>query len=183
MKKLLFLIATTTLLMSCGVKVPYTTQTRDEFSLDTEEKMRQVQFFISHTIILDQIKKSDAQNTTQNGALVSSSNSEKETIIVPAGTKCVFESYGSKGEVNVRFELGDNKLITFNTKPENTSSIKRFYFEADWNAQGGPKMKYGDNEYKIDLLRGSPRTSHLQVVKKRLEKSKRKERVVKGLKI
>ena len=45
MKKLLFLIATTTLLFSCGVKVPYTTQLRDEFSLDTEEKMRQVQFF------------------------------------------------------------------------------------------------------------------------------------------
>lgn len=183
MKKILFLFATTTLLFSCGVKVPYTTQIRDEFSLDTEEKMRQVQFFTSHTIILDQIKKSDAQNTTQNGTLVSSSNSEKETIIIPAGTKCVFESYGSKGEIKVRFELGENKVISFNTKPENTSSNKRFYFEADWNAQGGPKLKYGENDYKIDLLRGSPRTSHLLVVKKRLEKSKRKERVVKGLKI
>ena len=120
MKKLLFLFATTTLLLSCGVKVPYTTQIRDEFSLDTEEKLRQVQFFTSHTIILDQIKKSDAQNTTQNGTLVSSSNSEKETIIIPAGTKCIFESYGSKGEINVRFELGDNKIISFNTKAENT---------------------------------------------------------------
>ena len=149
MKKFLFLIATATLLFSCGVKVPYTTQLRDEFSLDTEEKMRQVQFFTSHTIILDQVKKSDAQNTTQNGTLVSSSNSEKETIIVPAGTKCVFESYGTKGEIKVRFELGENKTITFNTKAENTSSNKRFYFDADWNAQGGPKMTYGENEYKI----------------------------------
>jgi len=180
MKRLLFLIATTTLLFSCGVKVPYTTVIRDEFSLDTEEKMRQVQFFTSHTIILDQIKKSDASNTTQNGTLVSSSSSEKETIIVPAGTKCVFEGYGTKGEVKVRFELGENKIITFNTKVENSSVNKRFYFDADWNAQGGAKLKYGENDYKIDLLRGSPRTAHLLVVKKRLQKTKRKERVAKG---
>ena len=182
MKKLLFLFATTTLLLSCGVKVPYTTQIRDEFSLDTEEKMRQVQFFTSHTIILDQVKKSDAQNTTQNGALVSSSNSEKETIIIPAGTKCVFESYGSKGEIKVRFENGDNKVLPFAVKSENSIS-KRYFFDADWNTPGGPKINYGGEIFKIDLIRGNARVAHLLVVRKKLQKTKRKERIVKGLKI
>jgi len=183
MKKLLFLLATSALLASCGVKVPYTTQIRDEFNLDTEEKMSKVQFFTSHTIILDQDKKSDAQNSTQNGTLVSSSSSQKETIIIPAGTKCIFTNFGSKGEIVVRFEFGDGKVLSFATKPENTSANKRYYFDADWNMQGGPKIKYGDSMYKVDLLRGSPRTAHLLVVKKRLEKSKRKERVLKGLKV
>jgi hypothetical protein len=183
MKKLFFLLATTALLSSCGVKVPYTNQIRDEFSLDTDEKMRQVQFFTSHTIILNQDKKIDSENTTQNGTLVSSSSSKKESIIIPAGTKCVFEDFGSKGEIRVRFELGEGKMISFATKADNSSVNKRYYFDADWNAQGGAKINYGENVYKIDLLRGSPRTAHLLVVKKRLEKSKRKERVVKGMKV
>lgn len=176
-------MATTALLSSCGVKVPYTNQIRDEFSLDTDEKMRQVQFFTSHTIILNQDKKIDSENTTQNGTLVSSSSSKKESIIIPAGTKCVFEDFGSKGEIRVRFELGEGKMISFATKADNSSVNKRYYFDADWNAQSGAKINYGENVYKIDLLRGSPRTAHLLVVKKRLEKSKRKERVVKGMKV
>ena len=57
-------------LISCGVKVPYTNELRDEFSLDSDEKMRNVQFSTSHTIILDQELILDSQNTTQNGAIV-----------------------------------------------------------------------------------------------------------------
>jgi hypothetical protein len=61
--------------------------------------------------------------------------------------------------------------------------VKRYYFDVDWNMQGGPKIKYGENEYKVDLMRGVPRSAHLMVVKKRLQKTKRKERVVRGLKV
>ena len=182
MKNFLLFLSLATVLISCGVKVPYTTQIRDEFSLDSDEKLRQVQFYTSHTIILNQEKRDDSQNTTQNGTLVASSSSERESIVIPAMTTCVFESFGPKGEMQLRFELGDGRIITFATKTEG-SSIKRFYFDADWNSQGGPKVVYGDNTYKVDLMRGAPRSAHLLVVKKRLQKTKRKERVVRGLKV
>jgi hypothetical protein len=182
MKNFFLLLSLATVLISCGVKVPYTTQIRDEFTLDTDEKIRQVQFYTSHTIILNQEKRDDSQNTTQNGTLVSSSSSERETVVIPALTTCVFEGFGPKGEVIVRFEVGDGKILTFATKTEG-SSIKRYYFDADWNSQGGPKINYGENTYKIDLMRGAPRAAHLLVVKKRLQKTKRKERVVRGLKV
>ena len=97
------------ILGSCGVKIPYTTQVRDEFTLDNEEKMSKVQFFISHTIILNQEIRSDNSNTTANGTLVVNSSSERESVIIPAGTRCIFDSFGSKGEIKVRFENGDNK--------------------------------------------------------------------------
>ena len=42
---------------------------------------------------------------------------------------------------------------------------------------------YGDNVYKIDMSKGSPRAAILQVVKKKLDRVKRKERVAKGLKV
>lgn len=168
--------------VSCGTKMPYTTAIRDEFSLDSEEKLRQVQFFISHTIILNQVNKQESELTTQNGALVSSSNSQSESVIIPAGTKCIFEGFGDAGQILVRFETGDQRYIPFATKNDG-ASIRRYYLDADWTASGGAKINYGGNTYKVDLTRGMPRAAHLEVVKKKLEKTKRKERVVKGLKV
>jgi hypothetical protein len=182
MKKFLFSSFIVLLFTSCGVKVPYTNQVRDEFALDNEEKMGKVQFFISHTIIFNQEVKSDNSNTTDNGTLVINSSSESESLIIPAGTRCIFDSYGTKGEMKVRFENGENKVIPFIVKTESAGS-KRYFLDADWSAMGGPKIKYGDQLYKVDLMRGSARTAHLLVVRKKLQKTKRKERVVKGMKI
>jgi hypothetical protein len=162
------------------MKVPYTNVIKEEFGLDSDEKMGKVQFFTSATIILNQELKADNQVTTENGTLVSSSNSEKESIIIPAGTRCLFDHYGPKGEIFVRFENGDNRVLRFFSKSD---ASKRFYFDVDWGQQGGPKINYGDNVYKVDLLRGSPRSAVLNVARKKLERSKRKERVVRGLKI
>ena len=182
MKKILLFLSTSIFIISCGVRVPYTNDLRDEFSLDTEEKMRNVQFLISQTIVLDQELRSDTQNTTENGTLIASSNSKKETIVIPAGTKCIFESFGTKGEIFVRFETGDQKTLIFSSKTEGNRN-KRYYFEADWSAQGGAKIKYGGNIFKVNLLRGSARSAYIEVVKKNLQKNRRKERVVKGLKV
>jgi hypothetical protein len=174
---LLALVAT-----SCGTKIPYTTAIRDEFTLDSEAKLRQVQFYTSHTIILNQINKQSSELTTQNGALVSSSNSQSESVIIPAGTRCIFENFGDAGQLVVRFETGDQRYIPFATKTDG-ASVRRFYLDADWSAAGGARISYGGNDYKVDLTRGAPRAAHLLIVKKKLERTKRKERVVRGLKV
>ena len=168
--------------VSCGTKVPFTTAVRDEFNLDTEEKLRQVQFYISHAIILNQSNVAASELTTQNGALVASSNSQSESVIIPAGTRCIFEGFGDTGQILVRFETGDQRVIPFVTKNDG-ASIRRYYLDADWTANGGAKINYGGNTYKVDLTRGMPRAAHLEVIKKKLEKTKRKERIVKGLKV
>lgn len=182
MKKFAIFLLLTTVFVSCGTKIPYTTAIRDEFTLDSEEKLRQVQFYTSHTIILNQVNKQFSELTTQNGALVSSSNSQSESIVIPAGTRCIFESFGDAGEINVRFETGDMRFIPFITKSDN-ASVRRFYLDADWSAAGGARLNYGGNEYKVDLTRGAPRAAHLLIVRKKLERTKRKERVVRGLKV
>ena len=128
MKNIFLLVGLSTLLFSCGVKVPYTTQIRDEFSLDTDSKMRQVQFYTSHAIFLNQEKRDDSQNTTQNGTLVSSSSSERETVVIPALTKCVFEGFGPKGEVLVRFEEGEGKYLSFAIKTVAKETNKKIFF-------------------------------------------------------
>lgn len=182
MKQLAILLLLSLTIVSCGTKVDYTTAIRDEFSLDSEEKLRQVQFYTSHTIILNQVNKQSSELTTQNGALVSSSNSQSESVVIPAGTRCIFESFGDAGQLNVRFETGDQRYIPFATKSDG-ATIRRFYLDVDWAAQGGATLKYGGNTYKVDLTRGAPRAAHLLIVKKKLERTKRKERVVRGLKV
>jgi hypothetical protein len=182
MKQLTLFLLAVIFLSSCGTKIPYTTAIRDEFSLDSEAKLRQVQFYTSHTIILNQINKQSSELTTQNGALVSSSSSQSESVVIPAGTRCIFETFGDAGQLMVRFETGDQRYIPFTTKSDG-ASIRRYYLDADWSAQGGARINYGGNEYKVDLTRGAPRSAHLLIVKKKLERTKRKERVVRGLKV
>ena len=182
MKQFVLFAVLALITVSCGTKVPYTTAVRDEISLDSEEKLRQVQFYISHTIILNQMNVEASELTTQNGALVASSNSQSESVIIPAGTRCIFEGFGDAGQILVRFETGEQRVIPFTTKNEG-ASIRRYYLDADWTASGGAKLNYGGNTYKVDLTRGAPRAAHLEVIKKKLEKTKRKERIVKGLKV
>ena len=174
------IIALVSTLFSCAVQEPYTNKIRDEFSLDSEEKLSKVQFFLSSTIVLDEEIKNENSTTTSNGTLIYSSITKKESVIIQAGTPCVFDSYGTKDELLVRFETGEGKVLSFNTKNESTS---RYYFNVDWNQAGGPRIEYGGVTYKIDVMRGSPRSAHIKVAKKKLEKVKRKDRFVRGMKV
>ena len=167
------------LLVSCGTKVPYTNQVRDEFGLDSEKMIRKVQFITSATIILEKNKVSGSQGTDDDGTLVSSSNKEQDRIIIPLGTECVFESYGENQALILRFETGTGKTITFAQRGGSTSG--KFYLVADWNnGQNGGALTYGNEPY---MATSSSGVAYLQVVKKKLQKTKRKDRVVKGMKV
>ena len=182
MKNLLGLIAIASVLFSCAVKVPFTNDVKTEFGLDSEVKMRKVQFFTSATIILKQVIEASSETTTDDsGVLVSSSTNNSESIIIPANSKCIFEGFGDQKEVQIRFELGENKYISFKSK--SNQNRDRYYFNADWRASGGAVVMYGNKKYKIDMMRGSARSSYILVSRKRLQQSKRKERVIKGMKI
>lgn len=180
MKAIYIYFGLTLLLSSCATQVAFNNQIRDEFALDTEEKMSKVQFYISHTIVLDEEVKNQNSTTTSNGTLVNNSSTKKESIIIQANTPCLFDSYGPKGEINVRFETGEGKTLSFTSKND---AVRRYSFNVDWNQAGGPKIKYGDATYKIDVLRGSPRSAYLKVARRKLEKVKRKDRFVRGMKV
>ena len=110
---------------------------------------------------------------------MTSSNKEQDRVIIPSGTKCVFDSYGKAGELIVRFEVGVGRTITFAMRDNSQSG--KFYLVADWNngaARGS--VSYGNEMYTAT---SSSATAFLQVVKKKLQKTKRKDRVVKGMKV
>lgn len=167
------------ILASCGTRVPYTNEIRDEFGLENEQALRKVQFITSATIIFEKNKVSGGQGTNSDGTLVTSSNKEQDRVIIPAGTKCVFDSYGTTGQLIVRFEVGAGRVITFGIRDNSQSG--KFYLVADWNngaARGS--VSYGNEMYTATA---SSATAFLQVVRKKLQKTKRKDRVVKGMKV
>ena len=176
--KYLLILLTGIVLASCGTKVPYTNDIRDEFGLDSEKSMSKVQFFTSSTIVLEASKESGGQGTNDDGTLVTNSSKEQERIIIPIGTKCVFDSFEDDGSINVRFETGVGKTITFNMREGQTSG--KYYLVADWTQKQGGEVEYGNQTYYATSSSG---TAYLQVIMKKLQKVKRKDRVVKGMKV
>lgn len=173
---LLFLLGV--VLVSCGTKVPYTNEIRDEFGLDTDKQLRKVQFFTSATIILEKSKESGNQGTSDDGALVTNSSKTEDRVIIPINTKCVFDGFGPNGELVLRFEVGVGKTVSFAMRPNMTSG--KYYLVADWTQEKGGKLTYGNETYYASSASGN---AYLMVVLKKLQKTKRKDRIVKGMKV
>ena len=177
MKKSLFVLLLL-IVTSCGVKVPYTNSIRDEFGLEDAKNVKKVQFFTSATLILEKSKSTGDQGTSDSGVLVTNSSKEQNRIIIPINTKCIFEGYGPEGELIIRFETGVGKTLTFATRPNQENS--KFYLVADWSSQKGGAIDYGNETY---LTASSGGNTHLMVVLKKLQRTKRKDRIVKGMKV
>ncbi len=166
------------LLMSCGTKVPFNNDIRERFDLTTDKDLRKVQFFTSQTIILEKSKSSGNQGTTDAGALVTNSSKEENRVIIPIFTKCVFDGFGPNGELMLRFELGTGKTISFSVKSKEPTA--KYYLNAEWTVNQGGKLQYGNEQFSTMSSSGN---AYLLVVTRRLQKTKRKDRVVKGMKV
>lgn len=174
----LLLIFSVLLFASCGVKVAYTDKLKEEYNLN-EDNLKKIQFYSSSTIILERKNSMSDQETTDNGVIVSSENRVENRIIIPPSTKCVFEKFEANGDIHVRFEVGQNKTLRFAIRKGQTNG--RFYLLANsWDAQKGGELNYGNLTYYATTDSGS---AYLMVAVKKLRKVKRKDRIVKGMKV
>jgi len=165
------------MITACGTKVPYTDQLKDDYDL-TEQNMKKVQFYTSTTIILEKSIMKGNQNTTSDGSLVNSQRSEEKRVIIPTNTKCVFDKFGENGEVFIRFEVGPGKTLKYALR-QNQSNGK-YYLVANWKAEKGGELSYGNETYYATSGSGN---AYLLVVVKKLQQTKRKDRIVKGIKV
>jgi hypothetical protein len=163
-------------LSSCGMKVPYTEEIKNKYDLD-EVGLKKVQFYTSSTIIMVRSNKQEKQGLT-DGKLVTNENKVENRIIIPPNTKCVFEGFDSQGEILLRFEQGPNKVLRFATRKNQQSG--RYYLLAKWDPNKGGEIDYGNLTYYASQESGA---AYLLVITKKLNKTKRKDRVVKGMKV
>ena len=179
--KYLFILMTGVLLAGCSTPLAYTKAVESEFDLSSVNNIKKVQFRISTTIKLIRSSSSGNQGTNDDGTLISNSSKDEEIVTIPFGTFGMFEAYGENGEIIVRFEEGSGRTLTFNTRPGQPNG--KYFIVADWKADPskGGKIEYSGQTYHIERSGGSG--AHLIVMKKKLHKTNRKERVVKGLKV
>lgn len=165
------------MLASCATKIPYTSKIKKDFDL-TEDKLKQVQFYTSRTIVLERDDEQETTATTgKDGDLVVSSTSSSERIVIPANRPCIFEKMEEDGTIQIRFELGAGRVLRFKQRPNVTS--ERFYLLADWE-NGKGELDYGGAVYYA--VSGSS-AAYLVVKLKQWKKNSRKDRVVKGMKV
>jgi hypothetical protein len=175
--KILIALLTVVILGGCATKVPYTTKIKEEFEL-TPDKLKKVQFYTSEIIILERSDKELIVATTgQSGELVTSERSTSERIVIPANRPCLFEQMEDDGTVQIRFEMGNGRVLRF-AERQNISN-GRFYLVAQW-ANGKGELDYGGSVYYAVRQSAS---AYLMVKLKNWKKTQRKDRVVKGLKI
>jgi hypothetical protein len=177
--KYLFILFTLFVGVSCGVKVPFTEDIKKEYSLDDAENMKKVQFYTSTTIVLEKSILRGSKAKTEDGTLVTSKNKIQDRIIIPVNTKCIFDSYDANGNVNIRFELGSGKTIKFGIR-ENQVTGRYYFIASNWDYEKGGEVQYGGDTYYATSNSGN---AFLLVVIKKLQKTRRKDRVVKGLKV
>jgi hypothetical protein len=177
--KFFALVVSILFLSSCAVKEAYTKELKEKLSIDTDAEMRKLQFYTSGTIILEEVLSGTQEfKTDANGVIIPNSTKVKEKIIIPANTKCIFEGFGPNGELIIRFETGVAKTLTFAARPGQQTS--KYYLVADWSSQKGGELKYGNETY---ITASSSGNAHLMVVLKKLQRTKRKDRIVKGMKV
>lgn len=175
--KSIFFFALLLIAASCGTRVPFTDQLKEDYDL-TPENLMKVQFYTSSVIILEKSRSSGSVGTADDGSLVSNSSKTQDRIIINANTKCVFEKMGPEDAIVVRFELGTGKTLTFNTRAAQTNG--KYYLVANWTENKGGTLEYGNETYNIQAGGSS---AYLTVILKKLQRTKRKDRIVKGMKV
>lgn len=176
--KYLFLLSIFLLLGSCATKVPYTSKLKADLNFD-DAQFKKLQFYSSRTIILE--RKGEQERTAVTGRagdVQVSSSSYSERIIIPANRPCIFDGFEEEtGAMKIRFELGAGRYLRF--KARTNKDTDRFYLYADWK-NGKGELDYGGAVYYA--VSGSE-AAFIQVKLKQWQRNKRKDRVVKGLKV
>lgn len=176
MKYLLIAVVGLTL-FSCSQRLPYTDAIREEYDLDVTN-LKRVQFYTSSPIVLQRSFESGKQEISADGKLVANQNKREDRLIINPSTKCIFEKYGDKGEVLIRFEVGQGKTLKFAVRQNQANG--KFYLDANWKSDKGGEVQYGNQVYYANSASGN---AFLMVSVKKLKRTKRQDRVVKGIKV
>jgi hypothetical protein len=150
MKNFSILFFVAALFASCSSYMsPYTIRVQNDANL-TEEQLKQIQFYLSHTIVLYR-NINDAQTEITNGELKIENGQQVEEIIIEAGTPGVVSRRDEKGNLLVSFD-NDNNVLRFGINHNNNG---RYTLMAkDWMGHTGI-VEYGNKEYKT-----SPQSSY-----------------------
>lgn len=148
MRHILFLAlaSMTILLSSCSTKLtPFTQRMYDENQW-SERDLSNIQFYLSHDVVLRRDAGGSESNIT-DGKIRVINGREVEEVVFKAGTPGVLVSIPKDNRFAISFEEGDDNFLIFG---EGKKTSGRYVVLAkDWNRRVG-KVKYHGKYYSID---------------------------------
>lgn len=162
------------LIQSCAPKIPFSGEIRSKYKL-TDDELKQLQFYVSHDIILTRTEAQEKSKKTEDGQLKIEEGRSSEEVVIKAGTPGVVEKIIDQNRIAVSFE--DGKYIVFGD-PE---SKNRNYtlLAADWRNNRGVLM-YGSEEFYANQ---GAANIFLTFKLSKLNKVQKNSRIVKGKKL
>ena len=146
--KLLLLIIISASIMNCTSTIPYTDSVKKEYSL-TPSDIKNIQFQLSHTLVLRRELSESEKEVTTSHTLKSFEGKEVEEIVFPAKTPGIVTNVQPL-LLEVSFEPG--KVLTFQYSARDRRP--RYYLASEndkWNSEnkGRPIVTYGNQKYEI----------------------------------
>lgn len=159
-------------LFSCRAKKMAFTPDIQKQNSFSESTLKQIQFYTSDIIILYNTKQ-DGNVYIDNGKILIDSDKECEKIIIPKNTPCVLEKIIDQDKFVLSFEYGKSRLLYFTNNSGQCYSLAA----KEWK-DGIGKLNYANNHYLTNSG-----TVFLTVKVKKLNKIRKKQRVITGRKI
>ncbi len=158
---------------SCSPMTPFTQAVREQYKLN-ETDLKNIQFYVSHDIILKRGEINENEKSTESGTLTIKSGKTIEEVIIKKGTPCVIEKVIDGNRVSLIFDDGPSNYLVF-------GSLNRrdgFYtlMALTWEADRG-KLNYGEKTYYA--AKGS-NNIYLNFKLKSLEKFQSEQKIIKG---
>ena len=164
------------IIVSCSPKVPFKQETREKFNL-TETELRSLQFYTSGEIRLLRGERSQTEARTADGELKVESGSQVEEVLIPKGTPGIIEKIIDGNTIQVSFEEGPQKYLTFSDVANRKGP---YYLQTASYKNNRRQVQYDGKMYVTSLASSSV---YLLFKMKHLKSFKKDQRVVKGQKL
>ena len=142
-----FLLLSALLLSSCSPTLTYFTQDLYRENKWSDDELKQIQFYLSHSIILKREAGSDASEIRE-GEIRIRGGRKVEEIYIPAGTPCVFLFSPKENRLAVSFEkTGKDRYLMFGPNPKTDG--RYVLLAAEWDKRQG-KVTYDGSSWWVD---------------------------------
>ena len=169
-KQLLTQATLLSMLASCTVTVPFTSELQQQYELGTPQISR-LQFYLSDPVVLYRYAE-NGQAGANAGQLVIDYDRRLDEIILRPGTPGVVVGF-KNGALLVSFEFGKGRFLIFGNQSE--SGVYRLMAE-EWT-EGHGKLSYSGDTYFAQPGSGK---AHLEVQLRKLREQARTTRLVPG---
>lgn len=163
-------------LSSCSPLTPFTQNVREQYKLN-ENDLKNIQFYVSHDIILKRGEVSENEKSTESGTLTVLSGQKVEEVVIKKGTPCLIDKVIDGNRVSLMFDDGPSNYLVFGSL--NRRDGYYTLMALDW-VGGRGKLNYGEKTY---YAAKESNNIYLNFKLKSLQKYQSEQRVVKGKKL